>query len=115
MTARTPYRMTRHTPDGRQVTTTYNFDPCPRCHDPFTCPYPVCLQELPQHLGNPYVVAYTAAVHALAKHGLSRDQIAAILSISRTSVYRHLRRPVPPVSTGPLPRPASPSRQASPT
>ncbi|MGD9893300.1 MAG: helix-turn-helix domain-containing protein [Dehalococcoidia bacterium] len=77
------------TRDGLPENSTYQDDGCDLHDHCLTCPLPACRYEMPP--GRARALAQAAALWRLLETGLTMDQAAVELGVSRRTVYR-LRR-----------------------
>lgn len=75
--------------DGLPENTSYNDDGCDIHSSCLTCPLPACRYEMPP--GRARALAQAATLGRLLSTGLTMDQAAIELGVSRRTVYR-LRR-----------------------
>jgi hypothetical protein len=83
------------TRDGLPENTHYHDDGCDLHDSCLTCPLPACRYEMPP--GRARALAQAAALGRLLETGTTMDEAAAVLGVSRRTVYR-LRRIAVPVT-----------------
>ena len=81
--------------DGLPENTHYHDDGCDLHNSCLTCPLPACRYEMPP--GRARALSQAAALGRLLQSGITMDEAAAELGVSRRTVYR-LRRMAAPVT-----------------